>query len=127
MTRLAAVLFCVVASLLVTSASSALVSPAPLASQGVVKWRFQVSGQYVLHPPAVGPDGGVVVTSSTGNVYSLTAAGALRWVVPAVGGSGGPSIGADGTVYVASMNTITAIAADGSIKWSTQSRRRARA
>ena len=83
-----------------------------------MKWRFQVSGQYVLHPPAVGPDGGVVVASSTGDVYSLTAAGALRWVVQSVGDGGGPSIGADGTVYVASMSTITAIAADGSIKWS---------
>ena len=52
------------------------------ASPGAVKWRFQVSGSYVLHRPAVGPDGGVVVASSTGNVYSLTADGALRWVVP---------------------------------------------
>ena len=88
------------------------------AATGVVKWRFQVSGQYVLHPPAVGPDGGVVVASSTGDVYSLTADGARRWVVKSVGADGGPSIGADGTVYVASMNTITAIAANGSIKWS---------
>ena len=88
------------------------------ASQGVVQWRFQVSGQYILHPPAVGADGGVVVASSSGSVYSLTAAGALRWVVPSVGGSGGPSIGADGTVYVASMSTVTAIAPNGSIRWS---------
>ena len=77
------------------------ITPVPTASPGAVKWRFQVSGQYVLHRPAVGPDGGVVVASSSGDVYSLTAAGALRWVVPSVGGGGGPSIGADGTVYVA--------------------------
>ena len=87
-------------------------------SPGAVKWRFQVSGSYVLHRPAVGPDGGVVVASSTGNVYSLTADGALRWVVPGIGASGGPSIGEDGTVYVASMSTITAIALNGSISWS---------
>ena len=86
-------------------------------SAGVVKWRFQVSGQYILHPPAVGPDGGVVVASSTGDVYSLTATGDLRWVVRSVGDGGGPSIGADGTVYVASINTVTAIAPDGSIRW----------
>ena len=116
MTRLTTVLVCLAASLVLTSATSA--TAAPLASPGVVKWRFQVSGQYILHPPAVGPDGGVVVASSTGAVYSLTAAGALRWVVQSVGDGGGPSIGADGTVYVASMSTITAIAADGSIKWS---------
>jgi outer membrane protein assembly factor BamB len=82
-----------------------------------VKWRFQVSGQYVLHPPAVGPDGGVVVASSTGDVYSLTAGGALRWVVRSIGAGGGPSIGPDGTTYVASMSTITAIAPNGSIRW----------
>lgn len=71
----------------------------------------------MLHPPAVGPDGGVVVASSTGDVYSLTAGGALRWVVRSVGADGGPSIGADGTVYVASLHTITAIASDGSTRW----------
>jgi outer membrane protein assembly factor BamB len=106
---------------IVAALAGALLFPATalsLGSQGVVQWRFQVSGQYVLDRPAVGPDGGVVVASSTGDVYSLTAAGALRWVVPSVGDSGGPSIGADGTVYVASMNTITAIAANGSVRWS---------
>jgi hypothetical protein len=118
MTRLAAVLVCAFASLVVVGTSSSTSGAATLGSQGVVKWRFQVPGQYVLHRPAVGPDGGVVVASSTGGVYSLTADGALRWVVPFVGGGGGPSIGADGTVYVASMNTITAMAADGSIRWS---------
>jgi outer membrane protein assembly factor BamB len=50
-------------------------------------------------------------------VYSLTAAGGLRWVVRSVGDGGGPSIGADGTVYVASINTVTAIAPYGSIRW----------
>ena len=89
--------------------------PPPLPA--LVKWRFQVSGQYVLHRPAVAPDGGVVVASSTGDVYSLTAAGALRWVVRSVASYGGPSIGLDGTAYVASGSTITAIAPDGSIRW----------
>ena len=117
MRRLAVALVSGLALLVATGASGATTEAASTASPGVVQWRFQVSGQYVLHPPAVGPDGGVVVASSTGDVYSLTAAGALRWVVPSVGPDGGPSIGADGTVYVASMSTITAIAADGSIKW----------
>ena len=92
-------------------------SPVSSASPGAVKWRFQVSGQYVLSRPAVGPDGGVVVASSSGDVYSLTADGALRWVVPSVGSYGGPSIGADGTTYVGSGSTITAIAPNGSVRW----------
>jgi hypothetical protein len=120
--RLAGAIFVCTAALLVVTGTSVAgpgpgPGPAPGPSQGVVKWRFQVSGQYVLHPPAVGPDGGVVVASSTGDVYSLTAAGALRWVVRSIGADGGPSIGPDGTVYVASMSTITAIAPDGSIRW----------
>ena len=113
MKRLVPILLCALASLAVTGTSAA----AP-GSGGSVKWRFQVAGQYVLHRPAVGPDGGVVVASSSGNVYSLTPDGLLRWVVPSIGPDGGPSIGADGTVYVASINTITAIAPDGTIRWS---------
>jgi hypothetical protein len=101
-----------------TPSSLAPTSAVIPASQGSVRWRFRVSGQYVLHRPAVGPDGGVVVASSSGDVYSLTADGALRWTMPSIGSDGGPSIGADGTVYVASLSTITAIAPDGSIKWS---------
>ena len=97
---------------LAVAGTSAAATPT---SQGSVKWRFQVSGQYVLHRPAVGPGGGVVVASSSGNVYSLTADGVLRWVRAA--GSDGLSIGVDGTVYVGSMNTITAIAPDGSTRW----------
>ena len=117
MGRRAAIFVCALALLVALVTSGPVFAAAPVGSPGGVQWRFQVSGQYVLHPPTVGPDGGVVVASSTGDVYSLTAAGVLRWVVPSVGGSGGPSIGADGTVYVASMSTVTAIAADGSIRW----------
>ena len=69
MRRLAAVSVFVLASLVVAGTSGAT-SGATLGSQGVVQWRFQVSGQYVLHRPAVGPDGGVVVASSTGTVSS---------------------------------------------------------
>ena len=112
--------FAVAALLLIPGTGTAFpadTSPASGAPPGTVKWRFQVSGQYVLQRPAVGPDGGVVVASSSGNVYSLTAEGALRWVVPSVGSDGGPSIGVDGTTYVGSGSTITAIAPNGSIRW----------
>jgi hypothetical protein len=86
-------------------------------SFGRVAWRFQVDGQYVDLRPALGPDGGVVVTDSFGAVYSLTAQGALRWIVRGAGGSSPPSIGADGTVYVANGWVVTAIAPDGTVRW----------
>jgi IPT/TIG domain len=87
-------------------------------SSGRVKWRFQVDAQYgyLYDRPAVGPDGMVVAIDAMGNIYALSASGGLKWIVRA-GGFGPPSIGADGTTYVASMNTITAIAPDGAIKW----------
>jgi hypothetical protein len=111
----------VTAALLLIPGTAAAVradaGPASATYPGVVKWRFQVSGQYVLQRPAVGPNGGVVVASTTGDVYSLTAQGVLRWVVHSVGGEGGPSIGPDGTTYVASGNRITAIGPKGSIRW----------
>ena len=37
--------------------------------------------------------------------------------MPGVGGDGGPSIGPDGTVYVGSGERITAVAPDGTIRW----------
>jgi len=84
------------------------------AAGGDVKWRVPLDGQYVLRPPAVGPDGNIAVASSDGRVYSVTPDGAVRWVRPGAG-DGGPSIGADGTVYVASGGTITAISSSGTI------------
>jgi hypothetical protein len=118
---LTAAAFAVTAALLFIPGTVAAVVPdaGPVSSTypGVVKWRFQVSGQYVLQRPAVGPNGGVVVASSTGDVYSLTAQGVLRWTVRSVGGEGGPSIDPDGTTYVASGNRITAIGPKGSIRW----------
>src|SRR5215204_1566571 len=90
---------------------------APRADAASIKWRFEVDGDYILQRPAVAPDGNVAVASSSGRLYSLTPLGALRWSVPAVGGDGGPSIGPDGTVYVGRDNRVTAVAPDGTIRW----------
>ena len=91
---------------------------APAARGALVKWRFEVAGQYILQAPAVAPDGTVAVVGSSGNLYSLTPDGALRWMVPGVGGHGGPSFGPDGTVYVGVDRRITAVAPNGTIRWS---------
>jgi hypothetical protein len=87
---------------------------------GRVKWRFQVDAPYgyLGQRPAVGPDGTIVAHDPGGNVYALTPDGGLKWIfkTPAFA-YGPPSIGADGTVYVASIATIYALAADGQLKW----------
>lgn len=87
---------------------------------GRVKWRFQVDAQYgyLLQRPAVGPDGTVVAHDPAGNIYALTPDGGLKWIFKTPSSAAGPpSIGADGTVYVASIATIYALAADGTLKW----------
>ena len=112
---------CLRRSTLVASALlAACAVAAPVASSSpnaFVKWRFEVEGQYILQRPAVAPDGNVAVAGSSGTLYSLTPLGALRWSVPAVGGDGGPSIGPDGTVYVGRMDRVTAVAPDGTVRW----------
>jgi outer membrane protein assembly factor BamB len=84
---------------------------------GRIKWSFAVEGQYIDDRPAVGPDGTVFVVDSSGDEYALTPDGGLKWVVPYAGSDGPASVGADGTSYVGSSNTIKAIGPDGTIKW----------
>ncbi len=86
---------------------------------GRVKWRFQADSDYIYQRPAVGPDGTIVAHDSSGIVYALTPDGGLKWIFKTrVYASGPPSIGADGTVYVASSSTIDAIDSNGNPKWS---------
>jgi hypothetical protein len=83
-----------------------------------VKWRFQADSPYILQRPAVGTDGTVVIHDSSGNVYALRPDGGLKWIFTTrVFAAGPPSIGLDGTVYVADSSTITAIKPNGSLKW----------
>ena len=87
-------------------------------ANGRVKWRFQAASDYILQRPAVGADGTVVAHDSSGIVYALQPDGGLKWIYKTrVFAAGPPSIGLDGTVYVADSSTITAINPDGSLKW----------
>ncbi len=87
-------------------------------ANGRVKWRFQAASDYILQRPVVGPDGTIVAHDSSGNVYALQADGSLKWTFKTrVFAAGPPSIGLDGTVYVADSSTITAIKPNGSLKW----------
>lgn len=87
-------------------------------ANGRVKWRFQAASDYILQRPAVGGDGTVVAHDSGGFIYALQSDGGLKWIFQTrVFAAGPPSIGLDGTIYVADSSTITAINPDGSLKW----------
>jgi hypothetical protein len=102
---------------LALAAASVVLAAPKSASAASVKWRVQLPGQYILQRPVAGPDGNIAVVTSTGAVYSLAPNGAVRWVVPGVAGDSAPSFAPDGTVYVGSMNRITAISPKGVIRW----------
>jgi PQQ-like domain/IPT/TIG domain len=87
-------------------------------ANGRVRWRFQADSDYILQRPALAPDGTIVAHDSGGFVYALTPGGGLKWIFKTrIFAGGPPSVGADGTVYVADSSTITAINPDGSLKW----------
>lgn len=84
---------------------------------GRVNWKFRVDSDYVVHRPAVGPKGQIVVQDSGAFAYCLTPTGALKWITRTPGGDGPPSIGADGVTYLGAGNSIFAINPDGTRKW----------
>jgi hypothetical protein len=93
-----------------------------------VAWRFQIDAPYVLHRPAIAPDGTVYVQDVRGFLYALTHEGVLLWTYnagsyPSGGGGEGPvSLLADGTVIVVGNPLgpdvqIHAVHPDGTRRW----------
>jgi len=85
---------------------------------GSEKWRFETGGD-VRHPPAIGVDGGIYVSSDDGFLYALNPDGSEKWKFRIKGWVGvPPAICSDGTIYVGSWDHhLYAIHPDGSEKW----------
>lgn len=93
---------------------------------GSVRWTHS-TGDAVYSSPAVASNGNVYVGSTDGKLYALDADGAILWTFQ-TGASANlqgaifasPSIGADGTIYIAGLYDPTLYAldpADGSVRW----------
>src|SRR3989338_5595034 len=79
-----------------TGSSNAMPLVVTLRPDGQLAWRFQADALYILQRP----DGG------------------LKWIFQAPAFAyGPPSVGPDGTVYVASINTVYALGPGGTLKW----------
>ncbi len=92
------------------------------ATTGTVAWRFEVLANYISHRADVGRDGTVYFNDSSGFLYALTPAGALKWIYDgdSVGSSGPTVVGRDGTIYFGVASPFAAIHAvnpDGTRKW----------
>ncbi len=85
---------------------------------GRVKWRFQANDLYIQGRPGIGPDGTVYALGIQGHLYALTPNGGLKWIYKAAFGSTqSVSVGNDGTIYFAGLNTVYAINPNGTLKW----------
>jgi outer membrane protein assembly factor BamB len=85
-------------------------------STGRIAWRFEMDGMYAITRPATAGDGTVYVVDVAGHLYALTRAGGLKWIFNGAGPKG-LSIGSDGTIYTGDETAITAVNANGTLKW----------
>ena len=87
---------------------------APAAGQGgQVLWKTDLDGFSTMSQPRVAPDGTIYVV--TNELYAIAPDGEILWTAPA--SRAFVDVGADGTVYTASDNTIFAYAPDGTELW----------
>ena len=91
---------------------------------GRMRWSHEIDERaFFISSPAVAADGSIYVGGKDGVLYGFTSAGTLRWSF-ATGGiiHSSPSIGQDGTVYVASIGSsegrLHAVDANGNARWS---------
>ena len=81
-----------------------------------VNWRFRMNGPYSYVRPTFASDGTIYSIDAFHHLYALTPDGGLKWVVRGAG-SKGVAVDPDGTIYVASEDSIKAYHPDGSDKW----------
>jgi outer membrane protein assembly factor BamB len=98
-----------------------------LSPAGSEVWRKELN--QIIFPPAVAPDGGIVVAlqedwlnpvEGTGGVYMYAQSGALKWFYPVGGGvMMTPVIQSDGTVFFGGRDRLLrALTATGKLRWS---------
>ncbi len=90
-------------------------------SDGRVRWTFEADTENLWFRPALAPNGTIYLHSSQGFVYALAPTGALLWTAQVIWFPyAPPTAGADGTLYVGSIDRIYAISPDGTIAWEVQ-------
>ena len=105
----------------VTSGGASNTSPLTVTLRqpdGRVRWAFEADVTNLWWRPALATDGTIYVHGSEGFVFALSPDGGLKWAtkvnwyayVP-------PAVGPDGTIYVGSIQRITALNPDGTQRW----------
>lgn len=68
--------------------------------------------------PSIGSDGTIYVAGKNGNLQAFTAAGELKWSVPAAVDGHTPVLADDGTIYITNFSgTLSAYSPEGTLQW----------
>lgn len=93
----------------------ALLCVSVFGAPGDRKWAFPLTGPVSV--PAFSSSGDAIVADASGQVYSVTSAGAARWFAAGADQTNNaPVVGADGTIYLAGRR-LTALDGAGAVKW----------
>jgi hypothetical protein len=84
---------------------------------GALRWRYN-AGSAINSPPVINPDGTIYVRSGNGILHSVNGVknGTLNWFYSTGSTVSTPAIGADGTVYVGTDNSLVALNPNGTLK-----------
>lgn len=98
-----------------------------VSSEGVERWVFEDGEHYApnghnhltMPPPSVAADGTLVLGGHHGKAYGLDSDGEVLWTVELDGPvEGQPLVGAGGSIFLVTKDTLYAIDAGGKKKWS---------
>ena len=86
-------------------------------TNGSIKWRFEVDGDYMPFRPTIGPDGTIYFQDDTGRLYALKPDGLVKWIFQGGYPAGPVAVGADNSTYIASGPTIQKVSPAGAPVW----------
>lgn len=90
---------------------------------GKVLWKFKADDSYIQGRPGIGADGTIYALGINGHLYALTPQGVLKWTYRVLQASvQSVSVGSNGTIYFAGLNSIYAINPNGTLKWQVTNR-----
>lgn len=110
--RSALLLYCFV---IAAGAQLVVGSTAIAQAPGEVLWTVDLKSTSYISSPTLGPDGTIYVHA--GALYAISPDGVVLWSQPLTNPNS-VSVGADGTVYAGSQNTIYAFSPLGELLWS---------
>lgn len=83
---------------------------------GTDKWSINLG--VCSSTPVVRPDGVILYACGGDKLHAVSPAGVKLWDRPVAGVWGTPAVGADNTAYIATLNSVDAIDANGNLLWS---------